>query len=50
MTQIDGYDVGSTASTWSIQASLSNDPAATWVSAIIGQKMLTLSSQGSMVA
>lgn len=50
MTEIDGYDVGTTASTWSIQANLSASAAATWVTAIIGQKMLTMSSQGSMVA
>jgi hypothetical protein len=50
MTEIDGYDVGTVASTWSIQANLSADAAATWVTAIIGQKMLTMSSQGSMVA
>lgn len=50
MTEIDGYDVGTTASTWSIQANLSPAAAATWVTAIIGQKMLTMSSQGSMVA
>lgn len=49
-TEIDGYDVGTTASSWTIQANLSTTAAATWVTAIIGQKMLTLSSQGSMVA
>jgi hypothetical protein len=50
MTEIDGYDVGTTASTWSVQANLSATAPATWVTAIIGQKMLTVSSQGSMVA
>ena len=49
-TEIDGYDVGSTASAWQIQCNLSSAAAATWVTAIIGQKMLTLSNQGSMVA
>jgi hypothetical protein len=49
-TVVDGYDVGATASAWQIQANLSSAAAATWVTAIIGQKMLTLSSQGSMVA
>jgi hypothetical protein len=49
-TQIDGYDVGATASAWQIQANLSSAQAITWVTAIIGQKMLTVSSQGSMVA
>jgi hypothetical protein len=50
MTEIDGYDVGSSASAWQLQATLSTAGVATWVTAIIGQKMLTLSSQGSMVA
>ena len=49
-TEIDGYDVGSSASTWQLQATLSVAGVGTWVTAIIGQKMLTLSSQGSMVA
>jgi hypothetical protein len=49
-TVVDGYDVGMTASAWQIQATLSSDAAATWITAIIGQKVLTLSSQGSMVA
>lgn len=49
-TEVDGYDVGATASAWQIQANLSSAAAATWITAIIGQKMLTLSSQGSMVA
>lgn len=49
-TEIDGYDVGSSASAWQLQATLSTAGVATWVTAIIGQKMLTLSSQGSMVA
>lgn len=49
-TVVDGYDVGMTASAWQIQATLSSDAQATWITAIIGQKVLTLSSQGSMVA
>jgi hypothetical protein len=49
-TEIDGYDVGATASAWQIQCTLSSAGAATWITAIIGQKMLTMSSQGSMVA
>lgn len=47
---IDGYDVGSTASAWQIQANLSSAATAIWVTAIVGQKMLTMSSQGSMCA
>lgn len=49
-TVVDGYDVGMTASAWQIQANFSPATAATWITAIIGQKVLTLSSQGSMVA
>ena len=51
-TVVDGYDVGMTASAWQIQANFSSTPtpATTWITAIIGQKVLTLSSQGSMVA
>jgi len=49
-TEIDGYDVGATASAWQVQANLSTSSNAIWVTAIIGQKMLTMSSQGSMVA
>jgi len=49
-TVVDGYDVGMTASAWQIQATLSSDAAATWITCILGQKVLTLSSQGSMVA
>ena len=51
-TEIDGYDVGATASAWQLQANFSGTPTnpTTWITAIIGQKMLTMSSQGSMVA
>jgi len=51
-TEIDGYDVGATASAWQLQANFSGTPTAstTWITAIIGQKMLTMSNQGSMVA
>jgi len=49
-TEIDGYDVGATASAWQIQANFGSSQSTTWITAIIGQKMLTLSSQGSMVA
>ena len=47
--QIDGLDVGSQSSTWSIQASLTASTAYIWITAIVGQKMLTISNQGSMV-
>lgn len=49
-TVVDGYDVGMSASAWQIQANYSSATPATWITAIIGQKVLTLSSQGSMVA
>jgi hypothetical protein len=49
-TEIDGYDVGATASAWQFQGTLSASAQVFWITAIIGQKMLTLSSQGSMVA
>jgi len=46
---ISGLDVSNQSSTWSIQADLSANAAYTWVTAIIGQKVLTFSSQGSSV-
>ena len=50
-TEIDGYDVGSTASAWQLQANFSGAPTAgtTWITCIIGQKLLTLSANGTMV-
>jgi hypothetical protein len=47
--QIDGLDVGTQSSTWSIQAALTASTAYIWITAIIGQKMLTITNQGSMV-
>jgi hypothetical protein len=45
---IDGLDVGAQSSTWSIQAtSIAVDY--TWITAIIGQKTLTITSAGAMV-
>jgi len=48
-TEIDGYDVGSTASAWQFQGTLSASAQTFWITAIIGQKLLTLSANGSMV-
>lgn len=47
--EIDGLDVGAQSSTWSIQAALTGSTAYIWITAIVGQKMLTISNQGSMV-
>lgn len=47
--QIDGLDVGTQSSTWSIQAALTASTAYIWITAIVGQKMLTITNQGSMV-
>ena len=47
--QIDGLDVGAQSSTWSIQAALTASTAYIWITAIVGQKMLTITNQGSMV-
>lgn len=49
-TEIDGLDVGSQSSMWQIQANLSAATAYDWISAIIGQKILTINNMGSTVA
>jgi hypothetical protein len=46
---ISGLDVSNQSSTWQIQANLSANTAYTWITAIIGQKVLTLSNSGSVV-
>jgi hypothetical protein len=48
-TQIDGLDVGTQSSTWSIQANLSTSTAYTWITAIIGQKVASFTSSGVIV-
>jgi hypothetical protein len=49
-TQIDGLDVGTQSSTWSILANQSgNGVAYTWITAIIGQKVASFTSSGVMV-
>lgn len=47
-SHIDGLDVGAQSSTWSIQAT-TTALTCNWITAIIGQKMLTISNQGAMV-
>lgn len=47
--QVDGLDIGSAPSTWSIQTTLSADTALTYTTVIVGQKILSISSQGSTV-
>ena len=46
--QIDGLDVGAQSSTWQIQAT-STAASYNWCTIIVGQKVLTISNQGSMV-
>lgn len=46
---IDGLDLKDTPTTWSIQVNLSADTALNYSTLIVGQKILSLSSQGSMV-
>lgn len=48
-TQIDGLDVGTQSSTWSIQATQSATTAYNWITVILGQKMLSLTSSGVMI-
>ncbi len=49
--QVDGLDVGAQSSTWQIQANLTSgsSTAYDWTSIIVGQKVLTISNQGSLV-
>lgn len=46
--EVDGLDVGAQSSTWQIQAT-STASSYNWCSIIIGQKVLSVSNQGSMV-
>ena len=48
-TQVDGYDVSSIASTYSVQYNLSSAATAIGVSAIIGQKVASFTNSGIMV-
>lgn len=46
---ISGLDVSNQSSTWQIQATLTAPIDYTWVTVILGQKVLTLSNSGSVV-
>lgn len=48
-TQIDGYDVSSIASTYSIQYNLAGSAAAIGISCIIGQKIASFTNNGVVV-
>lgn len=48
-TVIAGLDCSNQSSSWQLQATLSAATAYTWVSCIIGQKVLSISNQGSVV-
>lgn len=45
---LDGLDVGAQSSTWSILATTTS-LTCNWITAIIGQKLLTITNQGAMV-
>lgn len=49
--EVDGLDVGAQSSTWQIQANLTSgsSTAYDWTTIIVGQKVLSISNQGSMV-
>lgn len=47
--EIDGLSVLGQSSTWQIQANLSGATAYNWVTIIAGQKVLTISNQGSLI-
>lgn len=46
--QIDGLDVSAQSSTWNLEATTTGT-AYTWITAIVGQKMVVISNQGSQV-
>jgi hypothetical protein len=46
---VDGLDVSNASSTWQIQSTLSASTAYTWVSIIIGQKVLSITKDGAYV-
>lgn len=46
---VDGLDVGAQSATWQIQATTSTAIALVWVTCIIGQKVVKITSQGSML-
>jgi hypothetical protein len=48
-TMVDGIDVSTQSQTFGFQATTSSS-AQNWITAIVGQKMLQLSSMGTMIA
>ncbi len=48
-TEVDGIDVSTQSQTFGFQATTSST-AQTWITAIVGQKMLSLTSQGAMMS
>lgn len=48
-TELDGIDVSTQSQTFGFQATTSST-AQTWITAIVGQKMLSLTSQGAMMS
>jgi hypothetical protein len=48
-TDVDGLDVSNASSTWQFQGTLSASDNYTYVSTILGQKILTITSAGAMV-
>jgi hypothetical protein len=48
-TMVDGVDVSTQSQTFGFQATTAN-VAQTWITAIVGQKMLSLTSQGAMIS
>jgi hypothetical protein len=48
-TKIDGLDVATQSSTWSINATQSDTSSYNWITAIIGQKVVNFTSSGTMV-
>jgi hypothetical protein len=48
-TELDGIDVSTQSQTFGFQATTSST-AQTWITAIVGQKMLSLGSQGAMMS
>jgi hypothetical protein len=51
MTQndVDGLDVSNASSTWQFQSTLSASTAYTWVSIVLGQKILSITKDGAYV-
>jgi len=47
--EVDGLDVSNASSTWQIQATLSASTAYTWVSLVLGQKILSITKDGAYV-